>query len=384
MYSVLIFNGYYLPSKNYGGPLTSIINVVDSCHRDYEFYVVCKNHDFNSTVPFDVETDTWLQVGNAKVMYLSDNKIGFSKTEIGRLLDSVNPDMIWLTGILRPQIKLVATRLAKDRHIPVLISPRGELDRDRVRIKWYKKFPYLRLVRLVNVYGRSFFHATSEDERKGIKRFFSPENGHIFYAPNISIAKQPVITSHIKETGKLNVLFFSRIHPVKNLLFAFEVLSKCKSSFSFDVYGPLEDKEYWNRCMDIAKGFDSNIIVQYKGVLSKDDLSRVVQEHDCLLFPTLNENYGHVIAETLANSRPVVISKGTTPWDIVDGVAGYAIELNQPERFAECLDKLAEMDNLSFSALIDSTSSFFDSCPLVSDAIESHIDMFNKVIGSRI
>ena len=72
-------------------------------------------------------------------------------------------------------------------------------------------------------------------------------------------------------------------------------------------------------------------------------MSRVIQEHDCFIFPTINENYGHVIAETLANSRPVILSKGTTPWDDLHEKAGYVIPLENPEEFTEKIDYLASL-----------------------------------------
>ena len=61
----------------------------------------------------------------------------------------------------------------------------------------------------------------------------------------------------------------------------------------------------------------------------------VYQKYDCFLFPTLNENYGHVIAEALANGCQVVLSKGTTPWDDLHLKAGYVCQLDEIDSFTE-------------------------------------------------
>ena len=66
------------------------------------------------------------------------------------------------------------------------------------------------------------------------------------------------------------------------------------------------------------------------------------------MFPTINENYGHVIAESLANGRPVILSKGTTPWDDLDGKAGFVISLNKPNEFALTLDVISAMTQEKF------------------------------------
>lgn len=34
---VLIFNGYFIPAKNYGGPLTSCKNVIKTCSDEFDF-----------------------------------------------------------------------------------------------------------------------------------------------------------------------------------------------------------------------------------------------------------------------------------------------------------------------------------------------------------
>ena len=76
---ILIFNGYYYPSKNCGGPITSIENIVNTCCDEFDFYIICYNHDFNDMTPFEVEKNKWIKVGNANVMYVEQNYLDFSK-----------------------------------------------------------------------------------------------------------------------------------------------------------------------------------------------------------------------------------------------------------------------------------------------------------------
>ena len=110
-------------------------------------------------------------------------------------------------------------------------------------------------------------------------------------------------------------------------------------------------------------------------------MARIIQKYDCLLFPTINENYGHVIAETLANSRPVIISRGTTPWDDVHEIAGFSIPLDNPESFALKLDELASLGTEEYEKLIESTATYFTNSTLINSAIDGHKQMLSSIIN---
>lgn len=379
---ILIFNGYYYPSKNCGGPVTSIENIVNSCSDVYDFYIVCYNHDWNDITPFDRETNTWYEVGKAKVRYVPDSYLDFSLKHMRELFTSLKPDLVWFSGVLTPNNKIVAAICGKRMNIPVLFSPRGEVSADRIVIKKYKKIPYLRVIKLLGIYNECYFHGTSEDEIEGLNKFFSPTKDHIFRIPNISILQQPDVVAHHKQSGTLRAMFFSRIHEVKNLLYAVKCISKCKQNIIFDIYGPIESQEYWDECLRVSKSAPSNITVNYKGILSKADIRETIQKHDCFIFPTINENYGHVIAECLANSRPVILSKGTTPWDDLDKRAGYVIDLTNPEEFTSKIDFCASLDDPKYKDIIVSTKKYFIDKTLSDGAIRGHKKMFATIIDS--
>ncbi len=62
-----------------------------------------------------------------------------------------------------------------------------------------------------------------------------------------------------------------------------------------------------------------------------------------MVLPTLNENFGHVIWESLAAGCPVLLSD-QTPWrDLSSKGAGWDIPLNSPEIFVEQLQRVAQM-----------------------------------------
>lgn len=380
MKKVLIFNGYYHPSRNCGGPITSIENIVNGCSDKFNFYIICYNHDFNDMTPFNKNTNQWYSVGNAKVMYVKQGYLDFSISNMQRLFDELRPDLIWFSGVLTPNNKIVSVKIAKKYNIPVLFSPRGEVSEDRVKIKAFKKIPYLRILKLFRIYGGCYFHGTSDDEIEGIKKYFNPSQNHIFKVANISILPQKDVIEHPKHIGKVSLFFFSRIHEVKNLKYAIEAVLQCKKKVIFDIYGPIESEEYWNECQRLIETAPSNICIKHRGIIDHNNLSHTIQQYDAFLFPTTNENYGHVIAESLANSRPVILSKGTTPWDDLDGEAGYAISLVHRDIFTEIIDEMAEMDEIAYTNFIHSTKEYFRRKIEKDGAVKGHIDMLNNIL----
>ena len=126
---------------------------------------------------------------------------------------------------------------------------------------------------------------------------------------------------------------------MKNLIGAIEMLKQVEATVNFDVYGPAEDEAYWAECRAAAEALPSNIKFQYRGSLSPMDVPKTLAQYDLFLLPTLGENFGHVIAEALSAGLPVLISD-TTPWrDLAEKSIGWDIPLNQPVRFAACIDE---------------------------------------------
>ncbi|EGP4756694.1 glycosyltransferase family 4 protein [Enterococcus lactis] len=384
MKKILIFNGWYLPSKRCGGPVTSIRNTVEACSDEFQFYIVALNHDFGDNIEFPNIQKGWNQVGKAKVLYVPDKYFDFNMNHLEKLFTDLKPDLVWFSGILHPEIKLYTMRLSRKLNFPVLFSPRGEVSRDRVtNLKAYKKVPYLFLARRLGFYKGAWFHATSDDEFEGLKYYIGAPADRISYVRNIPVMPDNYRDDYEKKSGEIRIVFISRIHEVKNLKFAVEVATKVKNyNVIFDVYGPKESQDYWDECEEIGKNAPTNVKLNYCRVLAPDEVGSTFKKYDCFLFPTINENYGHVIAESLANGCPVILSKGTTPWDDLDNIAGYVCNLGDEEAFVEAIGKIAVLNTQEFNSLSNNTVEYYKKKIAEDDAIKGHIDMFNRIISS--
>ena len=94
-----------------------------------------------------------------------------------------------------------------------------------------------------------------------------------------------------------------------------------------------------------------NIKVEQCEISSSSELPEVVAHTHFFFFPTLHENFGHVIAESLALAKPIIISDHT-PWNNLEtNNVGFTIGLSQKERYVEILKKCYKMDRMEYAAM---------------------------------
>ena len=206
-----------------------------------------------------------------------------------------------------------------------------------------KKEKYLFLANLFSLYSKNIvWHATSDLEANEIslalKKHLKFNNARIKIAQNIS----PISDKYrikVIEKNQIDLVFLSRISPKKNLKYALEVLEKCTSFINFDIWGPLEDQCYWEECEKLIEILPSNITVNYKGSIAPPEVPKMLAEYDLFFFPTLGENFGHVIAESLSVGTPLLLSN-TTPWINLEyyGV-GKDIDLKNIDEFVNFLEE---------------------------------------------
>ena len=115
----------------------------------------------------------------------------------------------------------------------------------------------------------------------------------------------------------------------KNLSFCIDILSKVKRELIFEIYGDIGDKNYFNNCISELKRLPKNISWSYNGILKQNEVKNVFLNSDLFFFPTLGENFGYVILESLSNYCFTLLSKGTTIFDDLDKFKiGENIDLN--------------------------------------------------------
>lgn len=364
---VLIFSRNYLPGYRGGGPIRSLANLVEVLGDEFDFRIVTLDRDFGCSEPYaGVKTNSWQRVGKAEVFYLTPGKI--TLPFLRRLINSTPYDILYLNSLFSPGftiMPLLLRRLGLIKEEKVIIALRGELSRGALKIKPIKKITYIYLAKLIGLCRQVIWQASSVHEKDDILAVFKMAPVFIASDPIAAASYStrpdpldPIKASHAKKTGNLKVVFLSRISPMKNLYAAIGMLKGLKGQVSFDIFGPLEDKAYWEKCQSSIKALPSNIWVSYKGEIGHDEVSEVFKNHDLFLFPTHGESFGHVIIEALIAGCPVLISD-QTPWRDLDAAGvGWALPLDKSERFTDILQRCVDMGGDELRALSQRASEY--------------------------
>jgi glycosyltransferase involved in cell wall biosynthesis len=81
--------------------------------------------------------------------------------------------------------------------------------------------------------------------------------------------------------------------------------------------------------------------VTFRGPLRPGVVRTTVGAYDALVLPTRGENFGHVIAEALSTSCPV-LTTDATPWtEVLVGGGGVVVSPSTVESWAQALNQYA-------------------------------------------
>ena len=183
-----------------------------------------------------------------------------------------------------------------------------------------------------------------------------------------------------KKVGCLKIIFLSRISRMKNLDSALKMLKGLNGKVQFHIYGPMEDQSYWAKCQKIITTLPGNIEVRYCGSVKHDKVGTVMREHDLFFFPTLGENFGHVILEALCAGCPILISD-QTPWlDLEEKGVGWDLPLSKPEIFQEVLQKCVDMNNAEYVKWSERTQEYGFQVTKDDEVVEQNRKLFYQVV----
>lgn len=333
---VLIIMGGFFPGEKYGGPPVSVDNFC-TLMSGYDKYILTLNHDLFEKREYENIQYGWNDRGNSKVLYIKDSE--YNKSYFCSIIKDIKPDVLYLQSLYQSCV-LPCLQIAKKYRIKVLLAPRGELCSGALKLKKCKKLFYIWIINKLNLVKNIHFQSTSDEETKAIKKWMHADEKHIHRLDNIPSLPIQEYPRREKVAGEGKFLFLSRIHPKKNLLSAIKFFYAIEGNVVFDIYGPIENEIYWNECQNEIHKLPEQIKVKYRGIVPHEKIHEVVSQYDALLFPTLSENYGHVIAESLAVGTPVIISD-QTPWgDLEINHAGWGIPLENTLKFKQCIERI--------------------------------------------
>ena len=353
---------------------------------EMEFKIFCSNKDMDGSIIKGVAFDEWVPYNaNTNIWYSSTNIIlPVLKQEIKK----EKPDYLFIVGIYDWQYNFKPLLFCKG--IKKIISVRGMLHPGALSQKGFKKKIYLGLWKMLGLHkGKAVgsgqravgsgqlavgkgqravgswqwatvFHATDEAEKNYIQQVFGNSVNVNIAAnfPNV-LELQPVVQ---KEPGQLNLISIALISPMKNMLLVLEALGEGSREegggrresgvgrreslvglITYNIYGPIKDRHYWEACEAQIKKLPHHITVNYHGDLRPDKIVDALAANHVFILPSKSENYGHAIYEALSAGRPVITSH-TTPWNnLQTAKAGINVSLTDKTEMVNAIERFAAM-----------------------------------------
>lgn len=353
------------------------MNIVSALKDDFEFYILTSAYDLGDFEPYNnVTINEWYDQEGVFLKYM-DRQI-LNNTTIRQNILEINPDMLYLNSLFSKRFTLLPLLIAKSSGYPVVLAPRGMLGDGALEIKRGKKSTFLFFAKLLRLYSRITWHASTTEEEKEIRRRFGKKS-RIKIAQNIAISQkfklEEVLNS--KKTGSMRFIFVSRIAIKKNLHLAIQALKQVTSKvpIEFHIYGNIEEPQYWEM-IEGELTQTEGLIIEYKGVVPPAELPEIFMNANFLILPTKHENYGHAIVEAWSNGCPVIISKNT-PWkNLNDQNLGWDVDLKNFDNLVTALQEAVDLDFTSYISQVTSSFNYFKDVITDNEIIEANRKLF--------
>jgi glycosyltransferase involved in cell wall biosynthesis len=205
---------------------------------------------------------------------------------------------------------------ARQRRIPHVVSPRGMLSEAALQVSARSKNLFWHLAQKSALEGSACFHATSPAECADIRKFGI--KAPVAIIPNgIDLPKEAVLkqAAGCRVAGaQRTLLYLGRIHPVKGLDDLVAAWSKVEASFA-DWHLRIVGHGEPGRIRHLHNVIEQLGVrrVSIESPAFDAEKWRLIFAADLSILPSHTENFGNVVAESLACGKPVIATR-RTPW----------------------------------------------------------------------
>jgi len=373
---VLITMDWFDPAYKAGGPIMSIMKLVENMQDHYDFFILTSAKDYGDTEEMPhVQKDQWLDWrGLAKVYYLSEAQK--SRSKIFEFMDSTHADIYYIQGVFSLYFSiypLIWWHQAKQDK--VIVATRGMFHASALRVKRFKKLLFLYAAKIMGWYHHVIFHSTNPDETMHLKKILGNEATYV-EASNFPHFIPGDKIQRFKKEKTLRLLNVARISPEKNTLFLLDVLKRVEANVSLTLVGNYADEEYFRQCEKKIQSMPKNITVTYAGHKPISELQQFYETHDVFILPTTGENFGHAIIEALSSGMPSIISRNT-PWNGLETWnAGYNLNDDIVE-YTNVIDKYYFMDSDAYNITSEAAIAYSKQCIDVQSIKEEYLKLLS-------
>ena len=314
----------------YGGPTYSVpIQCIGTQREGAEMSLVV----YEASKPFE---DRLIAEG-VEMIHLPDPKNKYQHSWASNLKKYLYsskdmPDILHFHGVWMPA-NLHVSRFGRKHHIPYVINPRGDTELARInynKLKKLKKTLAWRLYSKNIVDNAACIIATSEQERDSIRILGSKVPVAII--PNgIELDAFPKEAIHNHGEKKV-LLFLSRVNPIKGIEYLIDAWKQLpeelRSDWELHIAGNSDPKDYIHTLEHKVESMNLKDSIFFVGPINGEAKMRKYQDSNLFILPTLNENFGNVVAEAMMCECPVITTTNA-PWRcLTDYKCGWWIDLS--------------------------------------------------------
>lgn len=257
------------------------------------------------------------------------------------------PDVLYMNSVFSPWdslTPLIARRCGLFRNTVAVVAPRGEFGTGALALKSTKKRLTLRMCRTLGIHRGLIWHASTDLEAEEIRRTIPMDDGRsqVVVAENESELPAEPRPPREPHDGPTRFIFLSRITPKKGLHILLESLSSVSTPVHLTIHGTTDSSTYLARCKELSRLAErQGHEILFGGAVKPEDVASTFERFDYFPFPTANENFGHVISESLFSACPPVLP-ATTPWtETVRQGGGFIVPSLESAEWSSILQNLA-------------------------------------------
>lgn len=328
------------PGYRAGGPIRSVAEVLDRIDPDVSCLLVTSDRDLGDDAPYPGLSGALVDRDRHQVLYV-DRRDPRHWLRALRLVRRARPDVLYLNSFWSPlftvlPVLAVLTRLVRPRR--VLLAPRGEFSPEALALKSTKKDAVLPLWSRLLRATRPLLQASSPAEAERVRAVLPWAASSVVLQTSTGAAP----ARQVEPAGdRPRLVFVGRISPMKNVRLLLEAVCATRTPLTLHLYGPVEDPAYWAECTAVLDRLPATAVVEHLGELRPPEVRRTFAAYDGFVFPTLGENFGHVVAESLGSGCPVMCSTAT-PWtDLLREGGGAVLDTYEPAAWAQQIDAWA-------------------------------------------
>lgn len=324
----------FYPSQA-GGPANSVYWLTKYLKRNGIEPIVAAT---NQGVGEELELNHWNESEAGRVMHVRTRIVYFPlRQTLVSLRCVLAADAVQVSSVFFPTAA-VSALFARILGKKLVVSPRDELAPYGLTRSAARKRPILWLYR--NFLAKyATFHATAEKEEIDIQNYFG-DGVRVVHIPNL--IEMPELLER-SDDGYL--LFIGRIDPKKGIDNLIHALSLSKEFLASNVVLKVAGggaNEYVRELKQLVSTLGLDERVDFVGQVEGEAKQQLLANASWTFMPSISENFGVVVLESLAQNTPVIASTGT-PWEnLEDKKVGFWID-NAAESLAETINNIILM-----------------------------------------